>query len=304
MAADLQMHTEASDGKNTIEERAEQAREEGLDAIAITDHDTISNELEPGSQVIEGVEVITGAEIKCEVDGVGIEILGYFLDPEDESMEELFDEMERNRRERMEEMVQNVNEGEGLDLTVEDVEEYAEGTLGRPHLGMALEDIGRASSVNEAFDEYIGEEAGTGYYVETEKLPAEKAIDLVHQNGGVCSLSHPGRDLPYEEADEIVSELADDGLDALEVWYTYEHKIEDGFDISFAEHLQEQGMKEPEEIADRIQQEVNILAEKYDLIKTGGSDCHGEGSGKYNIGEVSLDGDYVDQLRAAKQSAA
>ena len=147
------------------------------------------------------VEVITGAEIKCGINGTCIEILGYFLDPEDESLNQLFDEMARNREERMKEMVEKVNKGENLNLSLEDVEQYAEGALGRPHLGQALVDREIAENLNEAFNNYIGENADTEYYVETKKLPAKKVIDLVSQNGGATSLAHPGRDLPYEEVE-------------------------------------------------------------------------------------------------------
>lgn len=304
MVADLQLHTEASDGENTVEERVEQAKkkEVDLDTIAITDHDTINPKLNAGSQVINGVEVITGAEIKCEVNGTSIEILGYFLDPEDPSLQDLFDQMGENREERMQEMVERVNEGENLDLDYEkDIKYHANGTVGRPHLGMALEKAGIADSVNEAFEKYIGEEANTDYYVETEKLGAEEVIAAIHDSGGVASLSHPGRDLPYTEAENLVGQLAEYGIDGLEVWYTYKHKIEDGFDISFAEYLQEErGMEDSEKIAETIQAEVEELAEEYNLIKTGGSDCHGEGSGKYNIGKIQLEEKQLNNLRKAR----
>ena len=97
MTADLHLHTYKSDGENSVEGRAEQAKSRGLETIAIADHDTISGDLEPCSQEISGVEVITGSEIKCEINGTSIEILGCFLDSKDESLNALFDEIKKQR---------------------------------------------------------------------------------------------------------------------------------------------------------------------------------------------------------------
>lgn len=286
MAADLHMHTQASDGTDSIEQRVEQAKQFGLDTIAITDHDTINSNLSERSEKIDGIEVISGAEVKCEVDGVGIEILGYFVDPNDQGLHELFDTLEQNRRERIEEMVARVGTGENLDPDSiwEDVQSYSEGTLGRPHLGEVLVQRNIAEDMNDAFRNYIGEEAPTDYYVKTEKLEAEEVIKKIHQSGGAASLAHPGRDLELSEASKILDELKSAGLDAIEVPYTYQHKRQDGYGINFG-------------IPDSYD-----LAKQHDLLITGGSDCHGENSNKYNIGKIELDSEYVESIREVAES--
>ncbi len=284
MTADLHMHTVASDGTDTVQDRIRQAQEYNLDTIAITDHDTINSYLEDRSMYIDDVEVITGAEIKCQVNGVSIEILGYFLESGDPAVHELFETMEDNRESRMVEMISNINNGEDVDIDLEDVREYAEGTVGRPHLGKVLVDRGIATDVNEAFNKYIGERTPNDYYVETKKLDSKKVIETVRKNGGATSLAHPGRDLQKSEADEIVEVLASQGLDGIEVPYTYQHKRQDGYDINF-------GI-----------QESYKLAEKHNLLITGGSDCHGSSSNKYNIGKIHLDQKYVEKLREVAES--
>lgn len=276
--ADLHLHTLDSDGTDTIDERKEQAYENSLDAIAITDHDTISDELEARSVVADnGVEVITGAEIKCEVDDIGIEILGYFIDPHDEEIHRMLDRLDNFRRARMEEIVYRLDGDLNTDISYQDVEDNADGPIGRPHLADALVQKGVVETQNQAFEEFIGEDSS--YYVETEKLDAKEVITRIHANGGVTSLAHPGRDLDRENAHRIIDELVDNGLDALEVPYTYQDKRDKGYDINFGvAHARE-------------------LAEEHDLLITGGSDCHGSQSDKYNIGKIALRYEHVEDLK-------
>jgi len=96
--ADLHTHTTASDGTSTVAERVDQARERGLDAVAVTDHDCVSDELEGRSRTFGGVELITGVEIKAEARGTKVEILGYYIDPEDDELNELLETRASYRR--------------------------------------------------------------------------------------------------------------------------------------------------------------------------------------------------------------
>lgn len=276
--ADLHLHSVASDGTDTIEERLEQAKDRNLDGIAVTDHDTISSELEKRARVAEnGVELIAGAEINCEIEDVGIEILGYFIDPNDKELHRMFDRLRDFRRARMEEMLFRLNGDLDVGIEYEDVARYADGPVGRPHLANALVEEDVVDKPGEAFNLYIGDNCP--YYVETEKLGAREVISRIHANGGVSSLAHPGRDLTKENADDIIEKLVDLGLDAIEVPYTYKHKIDQGYDINF-------GVKHARELAD-----------KHELLVTGGSDCHGSNSDKYNIGRIALPYEHVEELR-------
>jgi len=279
--ADLHMHTNASDGTDTLEERIEDAKRKGLDAIAVTDHDKVNEGLEQRSFTAEnGVEVITGAEIKCQVKGRKIEILGYFIDPEDEKIKEMFQELSRRREKRMEKFVENLNQVHSLGLELEDVLERSEGRVGRPHLAREMKEREIVGSTQEAFDRLIGSEQDE--YVPVEKIGAGKVIEIVHENGGVTSLAHPGRSLEEDEASEIIHDLAGKGLDALEVDYTYREKRGlNSYNVNF-------GVEKASELADR-----------FDLLRTGGSDCHGSRSDKYFLGEVSIPYSRVETLRNA-----
>lgn len=277
--ADLHMHTEASDGTDTLEERIEDAKKKGLNAIAITDHDKINQGLESRSFRAEnGVEVITAAEIKCQVKGEKIELLCYFLDPEKEEIQELLRELSYRREKRMEKFVENLNQSHELGLELEKVLEKAGGNVGRPHLAETLIEKNIVDSHKEAFERFIGSEHEE--YVSVEKVDAGKVLEVVHGNGGAVSLAHPGRSLSEDNAEEIVNELESKGLDALEVEYTYEEKRGlDSYSINF-------GVEKASE-----------LAEEFDLIKTGGSDCHGSRSDNYFLGHIQVPYSRVRKLK-------
>jgi len=273
------MHTVASDGTDTLEKRIEDARKKGLDCIAITDHDKVNEGLiEKRFEAENGIEVISGAEIKSKIDGTKIEILAYFIDPEKEDFRELLEELSERRVERIKKFVQNLNSSYNFEIDVEDVLEKADGNVGRPHLAETLVDKNIVSSRREAFEDYIGESEDE--YVSVDQIDAEEVIKRVHRNGGVTSLAHPGRSLDRENAEEKVRKLKKQGLDGIEVEYTYEEKRDmDSYTVNFGES------------------KASELAEKYGLVKTGGSDCHGSRSEKYYLGRIKIPYKRVEALK-------
>lgn len=279
-STDLHIHTVASDGTDTVQQRIRQAEEHGLNAIAITDHDNISEELDERKFTAENdIEVITGAEIKCEIDGIKIEILGYFVDPKSSAINQLFDTLSEKRISRMKEMVRKLNGELEENIQIENVLSKEETIPGRPHLAQVLVENNIAEDMEQAFNELIGSDSDA--YVEVEKIPAHDAIKAVHESGGVAVLAHPGRSLKKEEAVEKIGKLVKDDLDGIEVEYSYRQKIQlPSYKVFFTEVY------------------ANKIAEMYDLIPTGGSDCHGSESDKFNIGKVKLDYNVLKRLEA------
>jgi len=275
------MHTTASDGSDSVDQRVSQADENNLEVIALTDHDAINSVLSERFYVDEetGVTVVTGAEIKCEVQDTGIEVLSYFLDPESENVQNLLETNSELRDQRIRNIIGSLNEEIDYNLTEEEVFEYVEGNPGRPHIAKALaeaEDVEDVGVEDDAFDKYIGEDCPA--YIPTPKQDAEKVINTVLEEGGVPVLAHPGRDLEKTGAEELVGELVDYGLQGIEVMYSWDHKRENGYDINFGQEYSQK------------------LAEKYGLIQTGGSDCHGSETDKYLIGSVKLPISHVEEL--------
>jgi len=281
-AADLHLHTTASDGTDTLDERVADASGKGLDCIAVTDHDTLNPDVSWRSRTIDGVEVISGAEIKAGLNDRKIEILGYFLDPDDGRLQELLDRIDRYRNERMREMIQKTNELVESTITFEAVQAQSDSTIGRPHLARVLVEKGEADSVGEAFEKYIASDREG--YVETEKVSAAEVIETIHDNGGVTSLAHPGRSFPRDEALDEARQLKDADLDAIEVPYTYDQ-------------LREVSSSTIYFTAGRARR----IAEELDLLISGGTDCHGSESSKYFLGDIRLPYRHVERLKDRRQ---
>lgn len=273
--ADLHMHTLASDGTSSLNQRVAQAAERGLDAIAVTDHDRISESLTGRVSHRSGVEVVTGVEIRADVSNTKVELLGYYVQPSADILQSVLEQARAYRSERNREMVASLTAATSVDFDYDQLREDAYGMLGRPHLAAALVDAGLVDSVGEAFATYLG--TGGEAYVPMERVSATDVLDGIHQAGGVVSLAHPGR-IRSDDVASIISTLVDQGLDAIEVKYPYDSSPDEGY-------------------ADIDVEAAASLADEYDLLHTGGSDCHGPGSGKFRIGEVRVSKGRLDTLR-------
>jgi predicted metal-dependent phosphoesterase TrpH len=273
--ADLHMHTVSSDGTCSIDDRVYQARERNLDAIAITDHDCVSTEIEDRQAADDGLELIAGVEIRADVQDTKVELLGYFVDPNDEQLTDILAKVREYRRDRNRKIIQRLRKTTSLDQPYEDIRGKATGILGRPHIANVLVEEGIVDSIGAAFDKYLATD-GTAF-VPMERVPAPEVIDAIQGAGGVVSLAHPGR-IRAESIDDIVDELVEAELDAIEVQYPYDAAPTEGY-------------------ADVSVEDAAALAEKYWLLQTGGSDCHGPESGKFRIGEIRVSDSQLDALR-------
>ena len=272
--ADLHLHTVASDGTQTLSQLVSRARACALTTIAITDHDTIPSELTARAATVEGMEIITGVELKADFDTVQGEILGYFVDPQNAELKDLLAWMADERTKRMDAMVARCREEAGLPLQIADIRAVAQGNLGRPHLAQVLVAAGVVDSFREAFSRFLGR--GRPCYVPLAKPDYRDALRIVHDAGGVASLAHPCL-MKVDDWDGFLDRLAADGLDGIEAIYPYE-SVERG--LSIAPPL------------------MRTMAEKRGFLVTGGSDDHGPDSTKESLGSIRLPQDLVEALRA------
>ncbi|TIH14743.1 PHP domain-containing protein [Marinifilum sp. JC120] len=271
-AIDLHTHSTASDGTFSPAELVRAAKEAGLAAMALTDHDTMEGlpeALETGVKV--GVEVIPGCELSVESKVGVLHIVGLWVDPYSERLKRVFEKVRARRVERNEAVVAKLQEL-GFDISMEEVQGHAAGTIGRPHMARIMLEKGYVKSFDEAFTDYLGKK-GKAYFPKN-NLSAEAAFELLSSTDATPILAHPfllSRD--EDVLDREVGRLKEMGLQGIEVYYS-SHTIEM---TGVAKHL----------------------ARKYDLLPSGGSDFHGsvkpdiqlgKGAGKLFVHHSVLDG--------------
>lgn len=266
--ADLHIHTCLSDGADTPQEVVALALQKELSAIAITDHDmTDGIELAMEAAVGTSLEVIAGVELSTEWHGSDIHILGYCFDLHHPVLRERLKLFCNTRLARVHQMVERLSQM-GMPVDAGDVLGLAgSDAVGRPHVAQALVNKGYVATIGEAFDRYIGEDR-PGYVPKFKQSPFE-AIALIRDAGGVAVMAHPME----TRRDELISSFVEAGLGGLEVRYpNTPAKV-----IEFYEGL----------------------ADKYGLIKTGGSDAHGRYRSYSPIGIARVDYSVVEQLKKA-----
>ncbi len=269
--ADLHLHTNFSDGTYTPEELTGRARQLGLAAVALTDHDTVEGCTRMAAAcAAAGLEFIPATELTAEFDDNELHLLGYFVDTGNQTLLTEMVRFQKVRQDRVREMVARLNQ---LNIPLEADAVFALASCrspGRPHVARALV-MGRfCSSPDEAFERFLKKNRPA--WVPKFKISALDAIALIHQAGGLAVMAHPG----LNRTDGIIPDLVEAGLDGLECFHT-KHTP------STSEHY------------------VRI-AKEFNLAITGGSDCHGLSKGKPLIGTVRLPYEYVEQLQARSRS--
>jgi len=260
---DLHTHTARSDGVLEPRELYRQMCAWGSSLVAITDHDTLAGarelliagqgEVERGPRIIVGVEINTGAEDidaaldapRGDSDAPELHVLGFGVDPADDSLEGLLELQRAARRRRLELCLQRLDQ---MGLPVRDrLPDVAGGidALGRPHVARALVAAGHAESVDDAFGRYL--EPDGPAYVRRKGIGTRRAIEAIRAAGGVPALAHA----PWLLAETAVIDLLCEwGLGGVEAYYP-------GW-------------------PDALVEQMAGLAHERGLLATGGSDYHGD----------------------------
>jgi hypothetical protein len=268
--ADLHIHSTASDGRYSPAEIVNMAAAAGLTVMALTDHDTIDG-LVPAleaAKAFPALRIIPGVELSTDTTGGEVHVLGYFIDYTNQEFKAGLERMRNSRAIRTEKMVAKLKEL-GCDVELARVREIAgSGSLGRAHVAQALLEKGYTGSFKEAFTKYIGRDCPA--YVAREKLTPAEAVQLIVKVHGLPVLAHPFTTVNPET---IVRELKKSGLAGMEVYY--------------AGYL-------PAETNNLLN-----LAQKYDLIPTGGTDYHGiDTASEMTIGGTDVPMLFVEKLIA------
>jgi predicted metal-dependent phosphoesterase TrpH len=265
--ADLHLHTHFSDGTFSPEELTGHAQRLGFAALALTDHDSVEGcERMTAACQAAGIEFIPGAELTAEYNDIELHILGYFLDTQNQKLLRELARFQSVRQDRIREMVARLNQ---LDVPLEVEAVFALANCrspGRPHVARAMVKAGLARNLDEAFERYLKKNRPA--WVPKAKMSALEGVELIHQAGGLAVMAHPG----LNRTDEIIPALVDAGLDGIECFHT----------------------KHSATLSGRYLE----LAGRFNLLVTGGSDCHGFSKGKPLIGNVKLPYEHVEKLKA------
>ena len=246
---DLHLHTLASDGRLSPTELIQLVAKQGLETISITDHDSTEGlaEAYEAAKEFPYMRIIPGIEMSADIPGDEVHVLGYFLDYHDVDFQEMLTELRRGRVGRAQVMVEKLV-ALGKPVEWERVLHFAgDGTVGRPHIALAMVEAGYFKEPKEAFEEYLGND-GLAYY-DRPKLNPTESVAMIRKVGGAPVLAHPTF---MNDMEAGIASLKKEGLVGMEVYYAQ-------YDDDTVRHLAR-------------------LAREYDLIPCGGSDYHGLGN--------------------------
>ena len=250
---DLHLHTLASDGRLSPTELVNFVASKGVKVAAISDHDNTDGiaEAMKAAALHPGLEIIPAIELSTDIPGDEIHMLGYFLQYEDEEFQGILRRFREGRLERGRMMVEKLA-ALGKPVDWERVQEIAgDGSVGRPHIALAMVEAGYFKEPKEAFYEYLGRNGLA--YAEREKMTPEEGVEMLAKVGGSAVLAHPAN---LDDLDSKVAQLKEAGLVGMEVHYSMY----------------------TEETIERLA----AVAKRHGLIPCGGSDYHGLG----NTGEI------------------
>lgn len=246
---DFHLHSTASDGVQSPTWVMETAAANGVRVLALTDHDT-TNGLAEAAEAAQrlGLRLIPGMELSTDLGRSDVHLLAFGFDIEAKPLQDFLAWQRDGRLKRVQRILEVLADN-GMPLDLKRVFEIAgEATVGRPHVARALLEREFVTSVQEAFDLWLGN--GKPADIDREKLLPPDAIKLVHDHGGAVVLAHPI--YISEDYEPPVAQLREWGADGLETYYKH-------YD------------------ADQVTDHIN-LADRLGMAKSGGSDYHGLGN--------------------------
>lgn len=296
-AVDLHTHSTFSDGTKSPEELLKIAIEKNLAAIALTDHDTLDgiefalkacDEINNSSELMSvdlltgkkaAIELIPGVEVSTHWDKVEVHIVGLFVDHHNKEFLEFLRKQRDSRIERNIKVCENFT-NIGIPISYETMlENYPDAVITRAHFADYLVKNGYVGDRNEAFDRYLN--PGKPAYVKRNKVDPKEAIKYIHKAGGIAILAHPILyHLGNESLEKLISKLKEAGLDGIEALYST-YKAAD-------------------------ERQIKELANKYDLLLSGGSDYHGDNKPHISLGtgmgKLFIPEEILDKLKAYRLS--
>lgn len=268
MKADLHIHSNCSDGSDTVEELAEKINSSDLDIVALTDHDTTDGLKEFGECISPDKKFIRGIELTCLAGDIKCHILGYYINPETPELKALIEKGKILRRQKLETRIKYLKDVHGIELTKEELDWlYSRRSVVKTHLANILVKRGLAKSNIPAMKKYLD-----GCKTGNTKFDGIEAINVIKKSGGIPVWAHP---LGGEGEEHISQDLLQKQLIKMK-----EYGIE-GMECYYSRYSDE---------------EIEFLvktATENGLYITGGSDYHGTNKdiplGRLNNKDIKID---------------
>lgn len=262
---DLHVHSTRSDGTFSPTELVDYAIEKGLSAFALTDHDTVDGlsealEYADSRRKFHGdkvSEVIPGIEFSTEYEEREVHIVGLYIDYRNPDFTAYLKDFIVSRTLRNHKMCRLLTEA-GFAIRYEDLlKEFPNAVITRAHYAKYMMKQGYIKSIKEAFERYVGDHCP--YYVPREKVTPQQAIELILKAGGVPIMAHPILyRMSEQRLDALTAQLKDCGLMGIEAIYSTYKPCDE--------------------------RQIRALADKYDLLISGGSDFHGTNKPGIDLG--------------------
>lgn len=257
---DLHVHSNYSDGSDSIEEILSKAKDLGLKQISITDHNILEGSIKASK--ISDVDFIVGTELSVDYHAKEVHLLAYFPNNSDFSNTKfVINEGEAYKKVAILEMIENLNEM-GYEINISELQEFSKGIINRVHICKALIKHGYIKSVEEGFEKLVGEHCEA--YVERKTVPILEAIEAVHNDGGIAIIAHP-YEYEFEDMDVFLNDIIKH-VDGIECFHPSANKTN-------SNHLVE-------------------LCKKHNKLITGGSDYHGDNKPIIHLGMMNVDDEY------------
>lgn len=266
---DFHVHTNKSDGILSPKEVVDRAYKNGVEILAITDHDTINGLSEAIDEAkVKNIKLIPGIEFSCNYNNESIHLLGFFGDDsyKSEDFIEILNNIQEKRLLRAKKMIEKLSDEFNININFEDVLKHGKNIIARPHIAKAIIDAGYPYTHDYIFDNFIGKDKPA--YVPTNKITIEEGIELLHKFNALVFLAHPVliKNSPLEDFLKF-------NLDGIEAIYFLNSKEDEKYLLNFAK--------------------------EHNLLVSAGSDCHGDFKNDKrhgDIGNMTLKDEYLSKL--------
>ena len=265
---DLHLHSNCSDGSDSVQELAQRIVSANLEIVALTDHDTVAGISEMRACLPQNIKFIPGIELTSRAKGIKCHILGFNIDENNPKLLELIEKGKILRKIKLETRIKYLKDVWGIEFPKEDLDWlYARKSVVKTHVANKLVEHEYAKDNIEAMKKYLN-----GCKTGNSRFDGEEAIETIKIAGGIPVWAHPlgGEGEEHLKKDEFLPKLEvmiDCGIQGLECFYSRYSNEEIAF--------------------------LRECANQNGLFITGGSDYHGTNKNVL-FGQLNIENKPVD----------